>query len=83
MKKINKKKKKLNYDKIINRRFLLLKILVIILFALLLFKTGKVMLDEQLIHSNDLSLLTYTEVLGNSSPRGRIYDRNYNLLVDN
>lgn len=27
--------------------------------------------------------LTYTEVLGTSSPRGRILDRNYNVIVDN
>lgn len=30
-----------------------------------------------------LERTAFTEVKGNSSPRGRIYDRNYNILVDN
>ncbi len=83
MKKINQKKKIPNYENIIKRRFVFLLLLVIGLFSFLLVQTSRIMLDEQLLHSNDLSLLTYTEVLGNSSPRGRIYDRNYNIIVDN
>ena len=83
MKKMKKRTKKVNYEKIINRRFFFLKILVVLFFMIILIKSGKVMLKDQMIHSNDLSLLTYQEVEGNSSPRGRIYDRNYNLLVDN
>ena len=37
-------------------------------------------IDEYKIALNDL---TYTEVSGTSSPRGRILDRNYNVIVDN
>ena len=34
-------------------------------------------------YSKSLNNLTYSRVLGTSSPRGRIYDRNYNIIVDN
>ena len=34
-------------------------------------------------NKESLDLLTYAKVYGTSTPRGRIYDRNYNLLVDN
>ena len=34
-------------------------------------------------YSKNLNNLTYSRVLGTSSPRGRIYDRNYNIIVDN
>ena len=34
-------------------------------------------------YTDSLAKLTYTKVSGTSSPRGRIYDRNYNIIVDN
>ena len=34
-------------------------------------------------YDESLAVLTYSKVYGTSTPRGRIYDRNYNLLVDN
>ena len=33
--------------------------------------------------SEQIALLTYDKVFGPSTPRGRIYDRNYNIIVDN
>ena len=41
------------------------------------------MLVEKEFYSKKLESLTYATVSGTSSPRGRIYDRNYNILVDN
>jgi len=35
------------------------------------------------VYKKSLKELSYTIVEGQSAPRGRIYDRNYNLLVDN
>ncbi|MEG0995205.1 MAG: penicillin-binding transpeptidase domain-containing protein [Bacilli bacterium] len=58
--------------------------LVTLFFFLCLFLLlGKVMLFDQKKHENNLLLLTNKEVLGESAPRGRIYDRNHKLLVDN
>ena len=34
-------------------------------------------------YQKELTRLTYSYVSGSSSPRGRIYDRNYNIIVDN
>ena len=83
MKSLNKIKKKINYEKIINARFITFLIVILVLFGIVLFKIIDVMLIDKKIYENQLNVLTYTTVSGNSSPRGRIYDRNYNILVDN
>ena len=41
------------------------------------------MLFEEPEYASSLEELTNTTVTGSSSPRGRIYDRNYNIIVDN
>ena len=41
------------------------------------------MLVKEKDYQKDLAILTHAKVYGTSSPRGRIYDRNYNILVDN
>ena len=83
MKKTNKKKKKLNYDKIINRRFIVFLIAILILFSLIILKVVDVMFVNGKEYKENLTNLTYTTVSGSSSPRGRIYDRNHRILVDN
>ena len=72
-----------NIDKIINYRFVVLMIVTIFLFCILLFNITKVMLFEKDKYTVSLNDLTYTEVSGTSAPRGRILDRNYNIIVDN
>ena len=85
-------RKKLNYSKkkkvvvnshVINGRIIFFLVVVILLFTLLFGRLFKVMLLDNTKHATELTDLTYTEVLGSSAPRGRIYDRNHNLLVDN
>ncbi len=78
-----KRRKKVNYEKIIKRRFLGFFIGIIILFSIVLWKLGEVMLVKGKDYQKDLAILTHANVYGTSSPRGRIYDRNYNILVDN
>lgn len=78
-----KRRKKVNYEKIIKRRFLGFFIGIIILFSVVLWKLGEVMLVKEKDYQKDLAILTHAKVYGTSSPRGRIYDRNYNILVDN
>lgn len=67
----------------INRNIRIYSILIVIVFFLIgisLFQTIYVDGDE---HRMVLNELTNIIVEGNTAPRGRIYDRNYNLLVDN
>ena len=78
-----KRRKKVNYEKIIKRRFLGFFIGIIILFSIVLWKLGEVMLVKEKDYQKDLAILNHAKVYGTSSPRGRIYDRNYNILVDN
>lgn len=83
MKKLNKTKRKIDYDKIVNNRFIIFFIVILFLFGIVIIKMIDVMVLNKEKFSEQLSVLTYTEVSGASSPRGRIYDRNYNVLVDN
>lgn len=77
------KLKKINYDKIINRRVILFIAITLILFFIVLIKLVNVMVIDKDKYNKELEELTYSRVLGTSSPRGRIYDRNYNIIVDN
>ena len=76
-------KKRINYEVIINRRFVLFLLIILILFSVIMVKFTSVMLINNKKYEKELSVLNYSEVYGTSSPRGRIYDRNYNIIVDN
>ena len=76
-------KRKSNYDIIINRRFVLFLIVILLLFSIVIIKISDVMIFKNKEYSKTLLRLNHTEVSGTSSPRGRIYDRNYNIIVDN
>ena len=78
-----KRKKKINYEKITNRRFVFLFVMFLIAFIGIMIQMTHVMIGSKDYYSAKLEALTYTTVSGASSPRGRIYDRNYNILVDN
>ena len=83
MRRINKKDKQINYDKVINSRLILFIVIIIVLFSLIIYKTFSIMLINNKKYQKELTRLTYSYVSGSSSPRGRIYDRNYNIIVDN
>lgn len=83
MRKINRKRKTVNYSRIINNRFISFFVVFIILFSFIFMGLINMMIIERDKNKESLDLLTYKKVYGTSSPRGRIYDRNYNLLVDN
>ena len=83
MRRLNKKEKQINYEKIINNRLILFLVIIIVLFSLIIYKTVSVMLINHNKYQKELTRLTYSYVSGSSSPRGRIYDRNYNIIVDN
>ena len=78
-----RKNKKINYERIINNRFNVFFCLILFFFTIVSIKLIKVMVVDKKTYDKSLEVLTYTTVSGTSSPRGRIYDRNYNILVDN
>ena len=78
-----KKKKKIDYEKITTFRFLFFSLIVILLFSIITYNFVNIMLVDNKEYEVSLNSLTYTEVYGSSSPRGRIYDRNHNIIVDN
>ncbi len=80
MKTYNKKR---NIRKIVDFRFNIVKVLTVLLFVTLMIRITFLIVMEKEVYANELERVSNIEVEGPSSPRGRIYDRNYNLLVDN
>ena len=75
--------RKINYEVIINKRIFIFFI-VIGVFSLVLFsKLFSVMIIDNKIYSEKLDSLMGKSITLNRAPRGRIYDRNYNVIVDN
>ena len=85
-KKINKYKylkKKKTLEEIIEKRYKILVIVVIIIMSLLLSMLFFTQVIRNDYYKEKLDKLTVTIIEGDSSPRGRIYDRNGVLIVDN
>lgn len=85
-KKINKYKyykKRVNIEEIIEKRYKILVIIIIIIMALLLSTLFYVQIIRNRYYSDKLNTLTVNIIEGDSTPRGRIYDRNGNIIVDN
>ena len=85
-KRINKYKyykKKVNIEDIIEKRYKILVILIITVMIVLLSKLFYVQIIRNRYYNEELNKLTVKIIEGDSSPRGRIYDRNGNLIVDN
>ena len=80
---MGKKYKKINYEKIINKRIYAFFVVIIFLFSILFLKLFMVMIVNSKEYDKKLASLTNKNVTLSSAPRGRIYDRNYNIIVDN
>ena len=80
---LNKEEKKINYNQIVSRRFLVFLVVLLLLFFVLGIKLYTVMVVDAKDYQKQLEELSYTTVEGTSAPRGRIYDRNYRIIVDN
>lgn len=82
---INKKKK--NNDKnlfeIMEKRFNIITIIICILFTIIIARVFYLQVLKNDYYNERLAYSTEKKIESTSSPRGRIYDRNYNLLVDN
>jgi len=68
---------------IIEKRYLFLSIIIILLFCIIGGRIFQLQVLKNEEYSEKLVSATIKYVEGDSSPRGRIYDRNYKLLVDN
>ena len=83
MNKINKKKKHNSINKIIKKRFFIYIFLIIFLFGIILYKSFDVMIINHDNYVDKLNKLNNKFVYGDSTPRGRIFDRNGKIIVDN
>ena len=72
-----------NLSDIISKRYLFIEIVLIILFVIIGIRLFKLQILDYDTYLEKLSIATEKTVEGSSAPRGRIYDRNYHLLVDN
>ena len=81
-KKFNKKKLPV-IDDIINRRLLFLLVFTVLLFFIIFLKLYQVMIFNKNKYEKKLKVLSYDIVEGPTAPRGRILDRNNNVIVDN
>ena len=85
-KKINKYKyykQKINIEEIIEKRYKILVIIIIAIMILLLSTLFYVQIIKNKYYNDKLTSLTVNIIEGDSTPRGRIYDRNGNIIVDN
>ena len=81
-KNLNKKRIRV-LDEIEQRRVLFIFIVSLLLFFIVFIKLSKVMILDHNKYKETLEKLSYDTVEGPSTPRGRIYDRNHNIIVDN
>ena len=68
---------------IIEKRYLFISIVLVIFFIVIGIKLFNLQILSYDEYNKKLVSATEKIIEGSSSPRGRIYDRNYNLLVDN
>ena len=76
-------RKKVNFNHITNVRFMNIMIVTIVLFLIIIYRLYNVQILNSTSYKKSLDSLTVKTVTSSSVPRGRIFDRNYNLLVDN
>ena len=80
MKRLNNKNR---LDKSIRNRYIIFSVFVVIIFIIIFIKLYSVMIYNNEDYKDIVAEESYTTVSGESSPRGRIFDRNGVLLVDN
>lgn len=76
-------KKFKSHDNIIKMRMLFISIFTFIIFLFIIFRVSYLQVFNNKASIKNLNNLSTKKVYGLSMPRGRIYDRNYNVIVDN
>lgn len=85
-KKLNKTTTKNNdryIKEIVEKRYAFVIVIIIILFSVVVYRLVDLQMLETDVYQEKLVMATEKSVTSTSAPRGRIYDRNHNLLVDN
>ena len=72
-----------NLSDIIQKRYLFISCFLVFFFLIIAIRLFKLQILEYDNYIETLAKVTEKTVVGPSAPRGRIYDRNYKLLVDN
>lgn len=80
---MNKVNKAVGIKKTINKRISILSFIVCFSFLIILIFTSRIIIFEHDYYSVKLSKMTSNVYESKTAPRGRIYDRNHKLLVDN
>lgn len=75
--------KKKNIEQTIEKRYVVISILIIILLLFLMGYLFFIQVVQHDIYKEKVDRLNLTYVYGESAPRGRIYDRNGKIIVDN
>lgn len=68
---------------IIEKRYIFMIVVIVVVFSMISVRLFQLQVLETEEYNESLVAATEKYVLGESTPRGRIYDRNYKLLVDN
>ena len=76
-------KKTFNLERTSNFRYMNILFIVSLFFLVIIYRLFNVQVLNKTKYEKSLDSLTIKTVESSSVPRGRIYDRNYNLLVDN
>ncbi len=72
-----------NKDVVTKNRIMIVLFIMFFLFLILIVRISYMQIFNTKASIADLEKLSTKEVYGPSMPRGRIYDRNYNVIVDN
>ena len=70
-------------DNIIEKRYIFISIFLVLFFLIIILRLFKLQILDYEKYNDSLVIATEKTVEGPSAPRGRIYDRNYKLIVDN
>lgn len=76
-------KKNKDIELIIEKRYKVLIIIIAIIMSILLLKVFYLQVIKRDFYQKKLTVLTQNIIEGESTPRGKIYDRNGKLIVDN
>ena len=70
-------------NRYINKRLYILIFFILFSFIMIIYELTNIQILNNSKYKKELNSLTVSTIKSTSTPRGRIYDRNYNLLVDN
>lgn len=81
--KINFSKPYVDINKVIDKRYNMVLIIIIILIIILFLNLFSIQIVKNEYYNEQLKTLTGKVIEGTTAARGRIYDRNHKLIVDN